>query len=206
MKADINTPLSFNAEVLKRFYLENVRKNEPAMEFRAAILEYPAFNIELDLNSVLEEDDNDSNKHSLEITYCVRRKSQYGNIDDELDETLIRKPIVDWDSEDWECQLMLDMYQVLKERMSREAYDLRSPENMWNWVDRHLSDNKRFVQIGTWKLDVDDEHYCNIAYIDTSSGCVIYADPFARVDRKAQEMIREVSKYYQKNLDEKREE
>lgn len=28
MKADINTPLSFNAEVLKRFYLENVRKNE----------------------------------------------------------------------------------------------------------------------------------------------------------------------------------
>lgn len=198
MKADKNTPLSFNADALKHFYLKDVRENEPAMEFRAAILEYPDFNIELDLNAILPENDGSSNKRSLKITYCVRYKTANGEMDDDLDCELERKPNVDWNAKDWECQLMLDMYQVLKEYASRYGYDLRSPENAWNAVHRHHNDNERFVQIGAWKLGVDDEHYCDVAYIDTLNGCVTYVDPFAKVDRKAQKMISDTSKYYQK--------
>lgn len=68
----------------------------------------------------------------------------------------------------------------------------------WNEIKDDYINEEGFVCIDAWKTADDNEECSVIAYVDTLSGRIIYADSMARVDEYAQEIIRKVSEKYQK--------
>lgn len=61
-----------------------------------------------------------------------------------------------------------------------------------------VDDDDNFLRVDAWKTDTGDEEGEVIAYIDTLSGRIIYADPDAITDEYAQEEIMEASERYKK--------
>ena len=55
----------------------------------------------------------------------------------------------------------------------------------------YLDEEEGFWYVDAWKTCNDDEEGKSIAMIDDLTGRVIYLDPLARIDKYAQEMIRE---------------
>ena len=54
----------------------------------------------------------------------------------------------------------------------------------------HLDENDLFWRVDAWKTENDAEEGEVIAYIDDLTGRVLYADPIARTDELAQEVIK----------------
>lgn len=79
--------------------------------------------------------------------------------------------------------------------MNKESTDNRH----WSEIKAYFIDsNDECMRIDAWKTDNDAEPGETIAYVDTLSGRVIYANPLAGTDPYAQEVIQEVSEAYKK--------
>lgn len=82
----------------------------------------------------------------------------------------------------------------------KETENIPSYHSKWSEVRNNFVDDNNYCHIDAWETANDDEEGAVIAYVDMSSGNVIYTNPFARRDPLAQEVIQETIKTAKKNV------
>lgn len=155
-------------------YLEEIR-NGKLKDFMdngdpvrgAATLEYPMVDIEVNLHSKGQLDGEPGDQTPSISYFCCRRDEdgEWYSVD-----YIGGEPNVDWNSENWRHQLMMDMYRVLQEYVSKDGYKLCPPDEQllqWDVAIHSLKECKESLDTPTTNAEATvAQHPYSIAELE----------------------------------------